>query len=70
MEEAKKANKKAWLHCVKTSYAIKAVKWGFDLVTLNSDTRLLASAASSSIKEFRGGIGQNQNIDKKNGGGY
>ena len=52
----KKANKKACLHCVKTSYAITAVKWGFDLVTLNSDTRLLASAASNSINEFRNGL--------------
>ena len=56
LNEAKKANKKACLHCVKTSYAITAVKWGFDLVTLNSDTRLLASAASNSINEFRNGL--------------
>jgi len=53
---AKKENKKACLHCTSPIYAIKAIKWGFDLVTLNSDTRLLASAASDSIKEFRDGI--------------
>ena len=56
LSEAKKADKKACLHCVKTSYAIEAVKWGFDLVTLNSDTRLLASSASNSINEFRNGL--------------
>ena len=43
-------------HCVKTSYAIQAIKWGFDLVTLNSDTRLLVSSASHSINEFRNGL--------------
>ena len=53
---AKKAEKKACLHCVKTSYAIQAIKWGFDLVTLNSDTRLLVSSASQSINEFRNGL--------------
>ena len=53
---AKKEKKKACLHCTSPIYAIKAIKWGFDLVTLNSDTRLLASAASDSIKEFRDGI--------------
>ena len=52
----KKAEKKACLHCVKTSYAIQAIKWGFDLVTLNSDTRLLVSSASHSINEFRNGL--------------
>jgi 4-hydroxy-2-oxoheptanedioate aldolase len=56
LSKAKKAEKKACLHCVKTSYAIEAVKWGFDLVTLNSDTRLLASSASNSINEFRNGV--------------
>lgn len=56
LSESKKAEKKACLHCVKTSYAIKAVRWGFDLVTLNSDTRLLASSALNSITEFRNGL--------------
>ena len=56
LRAAKKAEKKACLHCVKTSYAIQAIKWGFDLVTLNSDTRLLVSSASHSINEFRNGL--------------
>ena len=56
LSEAKKMDKKACLHCVKTSYAIKAIKWGFDLVTLNSDTRLLATSVADSINEFRNGI--------------
>ena len=56
LKTAKKESKKACIHCVKTSYAIKAVKWGFDLVTLNSDVRLLSSAALSSIEEFRKGL--------------
>ena len=53
---SKKLGKRACLHCVKTSYAIQAIKWGFDLVTLNSDTRLLASSAADSINEFRKGV--------------
>ena len=53
---SKKLGKRACLHCVKTSYAIQAIKWGFDLVTLNSDTRLLASSAADSINEFRNGV--------------
>ena len=53
LEVAKKEDKKACLHCVKPEYAIKAINWGFDLVTLNSDVRLLSSSAYESVEEFR-----------------
>ena len=53
LETAKQEGKKACLHCVEPSYAKKGIKWGFDLVTLNSDVRLISNAASSSIKEFK-----------------
>jgi len=70
LEVTKKEGKKACLHCVKPDYAIKAISWGFDLVTLNSDSRLLSSAASDSIKAFREGLGNKRNIDDSDGGGY
>ncbi len=70
LEVAKKEDKKACLHCVKPEYAIKAINWGFDLVTLNSDSRLLSSAASASINAFRGGLGLKNNVDDSDGGGY
>tara|TARA_A100001011_G_scaffold218231_2_gene226159 strand:+ start:2068 stop:2841 length:774 start_codon:yes stop_codon:yes gene_type:complete len=56
LSTAKKHSVRACLHCVSSSYAIKAINWGFDLVTLNSDVRLLTSSASKSVEEFRKGI--------------
>ena len=47
------AHIKAALHCGSPSYAAKAAGWGFDLVTLSNDVRLLAGAASASIRAFR-----------------
>lgn len=47
------AGVKAALHCGTPAYAGKAVTWGFDLVTVSNDVRLLAAAASASIQSFR-----------------
>jgi 4-hydroxy-2-oxoheptanedioate aldolase len=44
---------RAALHCGSPAYAAKAVGWGFDLVTLPNDVRLLASAANASVSETR-----------------
>ncbi|QDY70619.1 HpcH/HpaI aldolase family protein [Qingshengfaniella alkalisoli] len=44
---------RACLHCGTPDYAARAVDWGFDLVTVSGDTRLLASAASASVARFR-----------------
>ena len=44
---------KACLHCGSSEYAAKAVDWGVDLVTLLNDVRMLAAAASASVKKFR-----------------
>jgi 4-hydroxy-2-oxoheptanedioate aldolase len=41
------------LHCGSPSYAAKAAGWGFDLVTLSNDVRLLAAAAGASVSSFR-----------------
>ncbi|MBP1806684.1 HpcH/HpaI aldolase family protein [Rubellimicrobium aerolatum] len=44
---------KACLHCGTPDYAARAVGWGFDLVTVSGDSRLLAAAASASVAKFR-----------------
>lgn len=53
LSSAHSAGIKACLHCGTPAYAAKAVEWGFDLVTLSNDVRLLANAASVSVREFR-----------------
>jgi 4-hydroxy-2-oxoheptanedioate aldolase len=50
---AKKAGKRAGLHNGHADYAAKAVEWGFDLLTISSDARLLAEAAKTSVNAFR-----------------
>lgn len=44
---------KACLHCGTPDYAAKAIGWGYDLTTVSSDSRLLASAAASSVGAWR-----------------
>lgn len=47
---------RAALHCGSPAYAAKAVGWGFDMVTISNDVRLLAGAAGASVKAFREGV--------------
>jgi 4-hydroxy-2-oxoheptanedioate aldolase len=47
---------RAGLHCGSPAYAARAVEWGFDLVTLSSDARLLSAAASASVGALRASI--------------
>ncbi|WP_108658644.1 HpcH/HpaI aldolase family protein [Acuticoccus kandeliae] len=51
-----RAGKKAALHCGRPDYAIRALEWGFDMVTVGSDARLLAAAAADSVKRVREGM--------------
>jgi 4-hydroxy-2-oxoheptanedioate aldolase len=51
--KAHQAGIRAGLHCGGAAYAAKAVGWGFDLVTLPNDVRLLASAAGASVADTR-----------------
>ncbi len=44
---------KAGLHCGTPDYAAKAVGWGYDLVTISNDVRLLAGAAQVHVTRFR-----------------
>ncbi|UXM94418.1 aldolase/citrate lyase family protein [Bartonella sp. HY329] len=53
MTIAHKYGKRACLHNGTPDYAAKVVEWGFDLVTVSNDVRLLAGAASASIHKFR-----------------
>jgi 4-hydroxy-2-oxoheptanedioate aldolase len=53
LDAAHNAGIKAALHCGTPAYAAKAIDWGFDMVTLTNDVRLLAGAAGASVAEFR-----------------
>ncbi len=50
---AHRAGVKAALHCGSPAYAAKAVGWGFDMVTISNDVRLLAGAAAASVASYR-----------------
>lgn len=53
LHSAHKAGKRAALHNGTAEYAAQAVSWGFDLVTVSNDVRLMAGAAEASVKKFR-----------------
>jgi 4-hydroxy-2-oxoheptanedioate aldolase len=53
LKKAKAAGIRAGLHNGTSAYAAKAVGWGFDLVTISNDVRLLAGAAQQSVAEAR-----------------
>jgi 4-hydroxy-2-oxoheptanedioate aldolase len=50
---ARKAGIRAALHTGTPDYAAKAIGWGFDLVTVSNDVRLLAGASEASVARFR-----------------
>lgn len=58
LKKAKAAGIRACLHNGSPEYAAKAVSWGFDLVTISSDVRLLAGAAQQSVSQTRKLIGE------------
>jgi 4-hydroxy-2-oxoheptanedioate aldolase len=53
LDAAKSAGIRAALHCGSADYAAKAMGWGFDMVTLSNDVRLLAAEASNTIRRAR-----------------
>ncbi len=53
LEIAHKHGKVACLHCGTPEYAAQASDWGFDLVTITNDVRLLSSAAGSHVRKFK-----------------
>jgi len=58
LHAAHRSGIKAALHCGTPAYAAKAIGWGFDLVTLSNDVRLLAGAAQQSVATARALIGE------------
>ena len=54
LNEAKMAKILAGIHCATAEYAAKSISWGFDMVTVNSDARLLAEVATRTVKNTRG----------------
>jgi 4-hydroxy-2-oxoheptanedioate aldolase len=58
LRKAKAAGIRAGLHCGTAAYAAKAIGWGFDLVTISNDVRLLAGAAQQSVADARKLIGE------------
>ena len=61
---AHQAGIRAGLHNGSAAYAAKAIDWGFDLVTVSNDVRLLAGAAEASVAETR------RRVAAAPGGGY
>ena len=53
LDAAHQAGIRAALHCGGAAYAAKAIGWGFDLVTLPNDVRLLAAASRASVMDTR-----------------
>ena len=53
---AKAAGIRAALHCGSPTYAARAVRWGFDLVTLPNDGRILARGAKADVAAVRAAL--------------
>lgn len=70
LDAAKSAGIRAGIHCGTPAYAAKAIGWGFDLVTISGDVRLLASAAAGTVSQTRAILGQASSSDADTKGGY
>jgi len=70
LKRAHHAGIKAALHNGTPEYAARAVEWGFDLVTVSNDVRLLAGAAQASVKSVRALLGKTTPSDAKLAGGF
>ncbi len=46
------------IHCMTEDYAARAISWGYNMTTVGGDVRLLASAASNSVKTFHALVGR------------
>jgi 4-hydroxy-2-oxoheptanedioate aldolase len=58
LDVAHRAGIRAALHNGSAAYAAQAIQWGFDLVTVSNDVRLLAGAAEASVAEVRKRLGE------------
>ena len=57
VKAAENAGIVAALHCGSAAYAGKAVEWGFKMVTVQSDARILQTGAAELVKNTRDQIG-------------
>ena len=53
LEAAHDNGKRAALHCGTPEYAARAVDWGYDMVTVATDSAILAQGAATTLKAFR-----------------
>ena len=53
VETAHRNGKKAALHCGSPEYAARAIGWGYDMVTVGTDTVILAQGAAATVKSVR-----------------
>jgi len=58
LKAAKDAGKYAALHCGGAAYAVRGAEWGFDMMTIGSDAKLLAAGSAETVSAFRAGTGQ------------
>lgn len=70
LDVAHGAGIRAGLHTGSAAYAAQAIGWGFDLVTVSNDVRLLAGAAEASVAEVRRRVGEAQPPAPAAAGGY
>lgn len=56
LKETKKRGQFAGIHCGTAAYAAKAINMGFRLVSLSSDSGILAVAARGMVNETRSGV--------------
>ncbi len=67
---AKGAGIRACIHCGTPDYAAEAIAWGFDMVTVSNDVRLLAGAAGASVRRTRALIGAGGTVEPADAGAY
>lgn len=70
VETAKNAGLRVGLHCGSPAYAAKAVGWGVDMVSISTDSSLLAAAAATQLADARRLIGQSEESGAGTGSGY
>jgi 4-hydroxy-2-oxoheptanedioate aldolase len=70
--KAAKANAiMAGIQCGSESYAAKAIDWGYSMVTLTNDVRLLATGARQSVSNMHALLGRGKvDADTNAKGGY
>ncbi len=69
-DAAREAGISPGIHCGTPDYAARAVEWGFDMVTISSDARLMADAAAQTLDRFQELTGRSRSEERDDSGGY